>query len=67
MATFFGQISYSLYLYHWPIAVALSYYFVDEIPIVLSLVGIGVGILLSWVSYSLIEYKFRYALSFRLQ
>ena len=31
IATFLGKISYSLYLYHWPIASILNYYFVDKI------------------------------------
>ena len=62
---FFGKISYSLYLYHWPIAVALSYYFVDKTPLIYSFTGILISCLLGFVSYKLIENIFRNKLNFK--
>ena len=57
---FFGRISYSLYLYHWPIAVALNYYFIDRIPYLYSFCGIILSIVLGWISFTLIEKRFRF-------
>ena len=65
LSGFLGKISYSLYLYHWPIAVALTYYFVDEIPVVYSLIGVLLSILLGYVSYKWIEETFRYRFNFK--
>lgn len=56
---FLGGISYSLYLWHWPIVALLHYQLVELTwPIRLSMVA-GV-ILLSWLSYRLVENPFRY-------
>ena len=63
-AVFFGRISYSLYLYHWPIAVGLNYYFIDQIPFIYSLVGVLASVILGWLSYSLIENRFRQSNNF---
>jgi len=65
VALFLGKISYSLYLYHWPIAVGLTYYFIDQVPLFYSLLGVFVSVVLGWLSYSLIENRFRYAASFK--
>ena len=65
VSTFFGKISYSLYLYHWPIAVALTYFFVDDIPILYSLLGILLSVLLAWSSFVWVENAFRYSRYFR--
>jgi peptidoglycan/LPS O-acetylase OafA/YrhL len=64
LAIFFGRISYSLYLYHWPIAVGLNYYFIDHVPLAYSLLGVSASIILGWLSYSLIENRFRYSDNF---
>jgi peptidoglycan/LPS O-acetylase OafA/YrhL len=64
LAAFFGKISYSLYLYHWPIAVGLNYYFIDHVPLAYSLLGISASIILGWLSFSLIESRFRYSHKF---
>lgn len=64
LAIFFGRISYSLYLYHWPIAVGLTYYFIDQIPLIYSLLGVFASVVLGWLSFSLIENRFRYSYSF---
>ena len=62
---FLGKISYSLYLYHWPISVSLTYYFIESTPIFWSLFGVGISVLLGWISYSFIENRFRYFVSFK--
>ena len=65
VALFLGKISYSLYLYHWPIAVGLTYYFIDQVPPLYSLLGVFASVILGCLSYSLIENRFRYAFSFK--
>ena len=64
LSVFFGKISYSLYLYHWPIAVALTYYFVDGTPVPYLFLGVFVSVLLGVTSYKLIEQIFRRRLNF---
>ena len=57
--TFFGKISYSLYLYHWPIASILFYYFVDKVPFYFLILGLVLSIILAFISYKFIETPFR--------
>ena len=64
LSVFFGKISYSLYLYHWPIAVALTYYFVDGVPVTYSFLGLFLSVLLGLASYKFIEQVFRHQISF---
>ena len=47
-----GMWSYSIYLWHWPIAVSYSYYQINE---EYKLLGVLLSILLGHMSYSLIE------------
>ena len=47
-----GKWSYSIYLWHWPIAVGLTYYYVDER---LVYAGFLLSILLGYLSYRFIE------------
>lgn len=47
-----GKWSYSIYLWHWPIAVGLTYYYVDER---LVYAGFLISILLGYLSYKFIE------------
>ena len=54
-----GRISYSIYLYHWPIAVILIYYFIDTPPFLTSVIGIILSIILGYLSYRYIETPFR--------
>ena len=54
-----GRISYSIYLYHWPIAVILVYYFIDTPPFFTSVIGIVLSIILGYLSYKYIETPFR--------
>lgn len=64
VAVFVGKISYSLYLYHWPVAVALTYYFVDGIPIFFSVIGVVASVLLGYLSFKLVENPFRSLFNF---
>lgn len=47
-----GKWSYSIYLWHWPIAVGLTYYYVDERMVY---AGFLLSILLGYLSYQFIE------------
>ncbi len=60
-----GKISYSLYLYHWPVAVILIYYYVDTPPLIISILGIFLSFILSILSYRLIEKPFRHKFHFK--
>ena len=59
IAVWIGRISYSVYLYHWPIAVILVYYFVDRPPFFMSVIGIFLSLILGYLSYKYIEIPFR--------
>lgn len=55
IAQFIGKISYSVYLFHWPVVVALNYFgFTDP---ALRLSGILLSFILGTVSYYIIENK----------
>ena len=54
-----GRISYSIYLYHWPIAVILFYYFIDSPPFFMSVIGIFLSLILGYLSCKYIETPFR--------
>jgi peptidoglycan/LPS O-acetylase OafA/YrhL len=51
-----GLWSYSIYLWHWPIAVSFSYYHIDEDY---KLYGILLSIFLGFISFTLIENRKR--------
>jgi peptidoglycan/LPS O-acetylase OafA/YrhL len=51
---FFGRISYSLYLWHWPIFVLGNYLGISFSP-VNALLGISLSILIGYLSYQYIE------------
>lgn len=52
VAQYIGQWSYSIYLWHWPLAVACSYYYISP---EFKFVGIFLSILLGFISYQFIE------------
>lgn len=54
IVTYFGNISYSLYLYHWPLFV-LSHFLVLDIAFKHRLIFIAISFLLAVFSYELIE------------
>ena len=49
-----GTWSYSIYLWHWPIAVSFDYYTIDD---KYKIIGISASVLLGFLSYHLIENK----------
>jgi peptidoglycan/LPS O-acetylase OafA/YrhL len=55
----FGLISYSLYLWHWPIISFLNYYSLDELTVPERLSAFALMICLGWLSYTFIEKRFR--------
>ena len=59
-----GKISYSLYLYHWPIAAVLLYILVEPPGFLLAFAGILLSVLLGWLSYRFVETPFRYKFPF---
>ena len=51
-----GGISYSLYLWHWPIFAFLQRWWIDDkLPAVWSLAGIGLSIVLAWITCRWVE------------
>lgn len=54
MSVFVGLISYSYYLWHWPVLVALNYYYVDLSPL-LSATGIAISFALATLSWRFVE------------
>jgi peptidoglycan/LPS O-acetylase OafA/YrhL len=53
-----GTWSYSIYLWHWPIVVALGYFEFPHSAIWVA-AGIATSVLLGWLSYSLVETRLR--------
>ena len=58
-----GKISFSVYLYHAPIAIFLIYYSVETPPVLYSFLGVILTYFLGFISYSVIERPFRYKYS----
>jgi len=56
---FIGLISYSLYLWHWPIIVFAKYYLVRDLSAVESLAALALMFACATVSWGLIERPFR--------
>lgn len=55
-----GLISYSLYLWHWPILAFLRIGRAEvSLPLMVSLAAVAVSVLISWMSYRFIEHPFR--------
>ena len=55
---FVGLISYSLYLWHWPIISFLKYIYIDGIPLLLSITAVLTILLLSVLSWKYVEQPF---------
>jgi peptidoglycan/LPS O-acetylase OafA/YrhL len=55
-----GLISYSLYLWHWPVLVFARYRLVRELTVGEAVAAIGVAILLGWASWRFVERPFRH-------
>jgi peptidoglycan/LPS O-acetylase OafA/YrhL len=56
---FVGKISYSMYLWHWPV-LAFQRYFSPDISLEQKLASLGVIFLAAWLSYRFVEQPFRY-------
>ena len=54
-----GRLSFSLYLYHWPIMAFIRYLSVSEPSFFLVTLGLGVSILMAFWSWKYIEEPFR--------
>lgn len=52
---FFGAISYSLYLWHWPIVTLATYYTETALGLGTSVVLITVSVVVAWLSLRLVE------------
>lgn len=57
---FIGLISYSLYLWHWPVIVLARYYAGDDLDLPARAMLIGGSILLAWASLRFIERPVRF-------
>ena len=55
---FFGNLSYSLYLWHWPILVFARHYANGSLPVPVSLTLMIVAVLLAWLTYVFVERRF---------
>ena len=55
---YFGDISYSLYLWHWPILALMRVYYGQNLPAALAVVAAGAAVLLATLSYRLVEQPF---------
>ena len=63
---FIGLISYSLYLWHWPLIILYkSFYLVTKLSTIEAFALLGVSILLSYLSWKFIENPFRKKMVFR--
>ncbi len=63
---YIGLISFSLYLWHWPILVLFKYYYVYEVSFIIKILSLVLMFILSIFSYHIIELKFRYKISFKI-
>ncbi|WP_255612278.1 acyltransferase family protein [Ruegeria sp. SCSIO 43209] len=57
---FIGLISYSLYLWHWPVIVLAQYYSGEELSLLVRVMLIGVSVILAWASLRFIEKPVRF-------
>ncbi len=55
---FIGRISYSLYLWHWPVIVSLNFYFGDEDPKT-GAIAISCSLILAAISWRFVEIPYR--------
>lgn len=58
LAQWLGNRSYSIYLWHWPICVALTHFDIKNSPSIIA-IGVFTSIVLGHLSYIFVENKFR--------
>lgn len=63
ISIFFGKISFSLYLIHWPVVVFMGYIFIDSVPEIFLVFGLGITVFVSYLNYRFIEIPFRHQIS----
>jgi len=56
-----GRMSYSLYLWHWPVLALLRISHGVDLPVELSLIAVAVSLALAWLSWKFVETPFRTA------
>ena len=54
-----GLISYSLYLWHWPLLVYVRVLNLGQLPVADAVIAIGISMLLAWLTWRYIELPFR--------
>jgi peptidoglycan/LPS O-acetylase OafA/YrhL len=59
LVVFFGLISYSLYLWHWPIIIFARYIFDKRTAPIATLIIICSSVALAWLSWKFVEVPFR--------
>lgn len=55
MLVWIGGLSYSLYLWHWPILVYLKWLTLSELSVISAVIGVAVSVLAAWASLVWIE------------
>lgn len=57
---YIGLISFSLYLWHWPLLVFVEYYFVYELDLLKRVLTLLITCIFSIISYHFVEINYRY-------
>ena len=64
--TFVGDISYGVYLWHWPLLIVAPFVFGPALPLAVQLGIVALSLILAWMMKHLIEDRLRFAPSLRL-
>lgn len=56
---FVGLLSYSLYLWHWPLTVFVRYFYIDELSVSVSVAIVGATFASAYISWRFVESPFR--------
>ena len=62
---YLGLISFSLYLWHWPILVFFKYYYVYEVSFFIKILSLFITFALAAFSYHIVELNFRYRINYK--
>ena len=60
-AVWIGGLSYSLYLWHWPLLVAARGIWGDDLSVRLTLLVVALSVIPAWLSYRYVEAPIRYS------